>query len=246
MEWGELIEAKLLRRYKRFLADVELANGDVITVHCPNTGAMTGCAEPGSRVWLSTSDVKSRKYAHTWELVETAHGMACIHSVKANKVVREAIESGQIPGFEAYPDIRSEVKYGENSRADLLLQGNDRRVFIEVKSVTLLGDEGWGSFPDAVSERGRKHLRELQAVCDTQTRAVMFFCVFHSGIRSVCSAGGIDPRYRLALIEAMAAGVEVIAWQATITPAEIMLSHPLPFSVDSTIRDGSFGEGEGE
>lgn len=246
MEWGELIEARLLRRYKRFLADVELANGDVITVHCPNTGAMTGCAEPGSRVWLSRSEVKTRKYAHTWELVETAAGMACIHSAKANKVVREAFESALVPGFEAYPVIRSEVKYGENSRADLLLQGDGRRVFVEVKSVTLLGVEGWGAFPDAVSERGRKHLRELQAICDPQTRAVLFFCVFHSGIRSVCSAGDIDPRYRQALIEAMAAGVEVIAWQAAITPGEVTLSHPLPFSVDATSRDGSGAEDESE
>jgi len=156
-----LVEARLLRRYKRFLADVEMANGDIITVHCPNTGAMTGCAQPGSRVWLSTSTLKTRKYPHTWELVETSAGMACIHSAKANKVVREAFESGMLPGFDAYPDIRSEVKYGENSRADLLLQGEGQRVFVEVKSVTLLGDEGWGAFPDAVSERGRTtgHLR---------------------------------------------------------------------------------------
>jgi len=238
MEWGELVEARLLRRYKRFLADVEMANGDIITVHCPNTGAMTGCAQPGSRVWLSTSTLKTRKYPHTWELVETSAGMACIHSAKANKVVREAFESGMLPGFDAYPDIRSEVKYGENSRADLLLQGEGQRVFVEVKSVTLLGDEGWGAFPDAVSERGRKHLRELHAICDAQTRAVLFFCVFHSGIQSVCSAGDIDPRYRQALIEAMAAGVEVMAWQATITPGEIRLSHALPFSVDSTTRHG--------
>ena len=233
-----MVEARLLRRYKRFLADVELANGDIITVHCPNTGAMTGCAEPGSRVWLSTSSVKTRKYPHTWELVETAAGMACIHSAKANKVVREAFESGLVPGFEAYRDIRSEVKYGQNSRADLLLQGEGQRVFVEVKSVTLLGDEGWGAFPDAVSERGRKHLRELQGICDAQTRAVLFFCVFHSGIQSVCSAGDIDPRYRQALVEAMAAGVEVMAWQATLTPKEIILSHTLPFSVDSTTRYG--------
>jgi len=193
MKWGDLIEARLLRRYKRFLADVELANGDVITVHCPNTGAMTGCAEPGSRVWLSTSTVKTRKYPHTWELVETAAGMACIHSAKANKVVREAFESGLLPGFDAYPDIRSEVKYGENSRADLLLQGEGQRVFVEVKSVTLLRDKGWGAFPDAVSERGRKHLRELQAICDTQTRAVLFFCVFHNGIRRYVLQGILTP-----------------------------------------------------
>jgi sugar fermentation stimulation protein A len=232
MKWSELIEARLLRRYKRFLADVELPDGKTITVHCPNTGAMTGCAEPGSRVWLSTSDVKTRKYPNTWELVETAAGMACIHSAKANVVVKEAFENGLIAGFEAYPRIRSEVKYGEGSRADLLLEGDVGRVFVEVKSVTLARAGGRGAFPDAVSERGRKHLQELQAICDVNTRAIMFFCVFHEGIHSVCSAGDIDPRYREALLQAMAGGVEVMAWQAAINPNSITLANPLPFSID--------------
>ena len=234
MEWGELIEARLLRRYKRFLADVELPDGRTITVHCPNTGAMTGCAQPGSRVWLSTSSVKTRKYPHTWELVETTSGMACIHSARANKVVKEAFESGLIEGFEAYPHIRSEVKYGENSRADLLLEGDAGRVFVEVKSVTLARAGGWGAFPDAVSERGRKHLHELQAICDAKTRAIMFFCVFHEGIQSVCSAGDIDSRYRDALLQAMAGGVEIMAWRAAINLSSITLAGPLPFSVDPT------------
>jgi sugar fermentation stimulation protein A len=232
MKFGELTQARLVRRYKRFLADVELPGGEVITVHCPNTGAMTACAEPGSRVWLSRSAVKTRKYPHTWELIETDAGMACIHSAKANQVVREAFESGLIPGFEAYPNIRSEVKYGENSRADLLLEGESGRVFVEVKSVTLLREGARGAFPDAVSERGRKHLNELLAICDETTRAVMFYCVFHQGIQSVSAAGDIDPRYREALLQAMAGGVEVMAWQARITPSEIRLAKELPFSVD--------------
>jgi sugar fermentation stimulation protein A len=232
MKFGELTQARLVRRYKRFLADVELPGGEVITVHCPNTGAMTACAEPGCRVWLSRSTVKTRKYPHTWELIETDAGMACIHSAKANQVVREAFESGLIPGFEDYPNIRSEVKYGENSRADLLLEGESGRVFVEVKSVTLLREPAQGAFPDAVSERGRKHLVELQAICDEDTRAVMFYCVFHQGIQSVSAAGDIDPRYREALLQAMAGGVEVLAWQAHITPSEIRLAKELPFSVD--------------
>lgn len=232
MKFGELTQARLVRRYKRFLADVELPGGDVITVHCPNTGAMTGCADPGSKVWLSRSAVKTRKYPHTWELIETDAGMACIHSAKANQVVREAFESGLVPGFEAYPRIRSEVKYGENSRADLLLEGESGRVFVEVKSVTLLREDAQGVFPDAVSERGRKHLMELQAICDETTRAVMFYCVFHQGIESVSAAGDVDPRYREALLQSMAGGVEVLAWQACITPCEIRLKRELPFSVD--------------
>ena len=236
MEFDNLIKGCLLRRYKRFLADVELPDGQIITAHCPNTGAMTGCAEPGSKVWLSTSTVKTRKYPHTWELVETVSGLACIHSAKANQVVREAFAAGLISGFEGYPDIRSEVKYGQASRADLLLQGPKGRVFVEVKSVTLCRPGGVGAFPDAVSERGRKHLRELQSVLDDETRAVLFFCVFHSGIDSVCAAGDIDPRYRDALAEAMAAGVQVLAWRADISTTGIELSRQLPFALDVPAR----------
>lgn len=232
MQWSELIEAKLVRRYKRFLADVELADQSVITVHCPNTGAMTGCAEPGSRVWLSTSSVKTRKYAHTWELVETSEGIACIHSAKANLVVREAFEAGLIPGFDCDSEIRSEVKYGENSRVDLMLTGEHERAMVEVKSVTLCREGGRGAFPDAVSTRGTKHLQELAQVRDAHTRAVMMFCVLHAGVTSVCAAGDIDPRYREALVEAMASGVEVLAWQADISPQGMRLVRPLPFSVD--------------
>lgn len=229
---GELIEGRLLRRYKRFLADVELPGGEIITVHCPNTGAMTGCAEPGFRVWLSLSESKTRKYPHTWELVETSSGMACIHSARANKVVKEAFSQGLIPGFEIYPDIRTEVKYGQGSRADLLLEGPGGRVFVEVKSVTLCDGSGQGLFPDAVSDRGRKHLRELAEVRDEHTRAVMFFCALHEGVERVSVAGEIDPKYRDTLEEVMAQGVEVQAWGAAVTPGGLRLKRQLPFSVD--------------
>lgn len=232
MQFGPLLEGRLLRRYKRFLADVELPGGEIITAHCPNTGAMTGCAEAGSRVWLSLSDSKTRKYPHTWELVETSSGMACIHSARANRVVREAFASGLIPGFGAYPEIRTEVKYGQGSRVDLLLEGEGGRVYVEVKSVTLCREGGLGLFPDAVSERGRKHLEALQAVLAADTRAVLFFCVFHSGISSVSAAGDIDPRYRQALCDALAGGVEVLAWRAQVSPQGIELLQALPFSLD--------------
>ena len=233
MKFDALQEATLIRRYKRFLADVELPGGEVITVHCPNTGAMTGCAEPGSRVWLSVSDSKTRKYPHTWELVETAQGIACVHSARANKVVRESFAASSIPGFESYPDIQSEVKYGKGSRVDLLLRGERGQVFIEVKSVTLCRPDGVGLFPDAVSERGRKHLMELARVAqEDSTRAVLFYCVFHNGIDHVSVAGDIDPGYRSAFIEAQAAGVEVLAWQAHVDSQGMKLIAPLPFSVD--------------
>jgi sugar fermentation stimulation protein A len=232
MRLPPLVEGRLLRRYKRFLADVELSGGEVITAHCPNTGAMTGCAEPGSRIWLSVSDSATRKYPHTWELVETAAGVACVHSSRANAVVREAIADGRIPGFAGYPEIRAEVKYGEKSRADLLLEGGTGRVFVEVKSVTLCRSGGQGLFPDAVSDRGRKHLQELQRVRDEHSRSLLFFCVFHAGITRVSAAGDIDPRYRDALAEAMDEGVEVLAWGGDISPAGIELLRPLPFSLD--------------
>ena len=229
---SELTQGRLIRRYKRFLADVELASGEVITVHCPNTGAMNGCAEEGSRVWLSHSDSKTRKYPHTWELVETSNGMACVHSARANKLVNEAFSSGLVPGFSAYPDIRTEVKYGRGSRADLLLQGPQGRVFVEVKSVTLCREGGQGLFPDAVSDRGRKHLLELRDVLDRDTRAIMFFCAMHEGIDRVSAAGEIDPRYRDTLAEVVEQGVEVLAWGATVSPAILALARPLEFSVD--------------
>ncbi len=232
MRLDGLLQGRLVRRYKRFLADVEMPGGEVITVHCPNTGAMTGLAEPGSRVWLSTSEVKTRKYPHTWELVETADGLACVHSASANRVVREAFDARLVPGFEDYPGISAEVRYGQGSRADLLLRGAVGQVFVEVKSVTLCRRGGQGVFPDAVSERGRKHLRELQAVLAPDTRGLLFFCVFHSGIKNVSAAGDIDPAYRDALAQAMAAGVEVLAWATDITTSGVDLAGPLPFSLD--------------
>ena len=232
MQYQNLVEGTLLRRYRRFLADVELADGQVITAHCPNTGAMTGCAEPGSRVWLSTSTSKSRKYPHSWELVETAEGLACIHSAKANQVVYEAFANGRISGFECYPEIFREVKYGRGSRVDLLLQGPGGRVYVEVKSVTLCRPGAWGAFPDTVSDRGRKHIVELQKVLAEDTRAVLLFCAFHNGIAAVNAAGDIDRRYRDTLQQAMASGLEVMAWASRVSVEGVELSEPLPFALD--------------
>jgi sugar fermentation stimulation protein A len=229
MKFSPLTPATLIKRYKRFLADVELDGGETITVHCPNTGAMTGCAEPGSRVWLSLSDNPKRKYPYTWELVETMAGdWACIHSVKANALVKEAIEGGIVEPLSGYDRIRTEVKFGaENSRVDLLLDSGGDQCFVEVKSVTLLLRETLGVFPDAVSERGRKHLRELIEMKRQGHRAVLFFCVQHSGIESVAPADLIDPRYGETFREALAVGVEVLAYGASISPQAILLEKAL-------------------
>lgn len=230
MRLPELTEGCLIKRYKRFLADICLSDGSEITVHCPNTGAMTGCAEPGSRVWLSTSDNTKRKYAHTWELVETQPGeMACIHSAKANALVKEAIEREVVDELSDYASIKTEVKYGEEgSRIDLLLDAPGQSCFVEVKSVTLKLENGLGVFPDAVSDRGRKHLRELISAKEKGHRAVLFFCVQHTGIQRVAPADQIDPKYAETFRQAIKAGVEVLAYRAQVDIENIELKEFLP------------------
>lgn len=230
MEFPALVEGVLLKRYKRFLADIELDDGRIITAHCPNTGAMTGCAEPGSRVWLSVSDNPKRKYRHSWELVETAGGyLACIHSARANALAEEAIERGVIKELQGYQSLRREVRFGEEgSRIDILLeQAGGPSCYVEVKSVTLLLEQGLGVFPDAVSDRGRKHLRELATMALQGQRAVLLFAVLHKGIDRVAPADQIDARYGEAFREAIQAGVEVLAYQAQITATQISLQAPL-------------------
>lgn len=233
MNFDQLIPATLRRRYQRFLADVELPGGELITVHCPNTGAMTGCAEPGWRVWLSVSDSPTRKYPHSWELVETDRGMACIHSARANRVVEEAIGQGLVTPLARFNRLDREVKYGERSRADLRLSREDAPdCFIEVKCVTLCRKGGVGLFPDAVSARAKRHLLELAALAGSGRRAVIFFCVFHEGIREVRPAFDIDPAYCDALQAAVDSGVEAMAWGTRISPAEITLLRELPVVVE--------------
>lgn len=225
-----LQHATLIKRYKRFLADVITPDGSLLTLHCANTGAMTGCATPGDTVWYSTSPNLKRKYAHTWELSETQQGhWICVNTQRANGLVREAVEQGRIPELSGYSRVQSEIKYGgENSRIDLLLQAeNQPDCYIEVKSVTLLQHDR-GYFPDAVTVRGQKHLRELQHMVAEGRRAVLFFAVLHSGIQEVAAARHIDPRYAGLLAEAQNQGVEVISYGAQLSPAGIALMQPIP------------------
>jgi sugar fermentation stimulation protein A len=218
--------AIFLRRYKRFLADLQMANGEVVTVHCPNTGAMTHCMVEGSPCWYSSSDNTKRKYAHTLELITTSTGhLACINSTRANVLVKEAIEQHVIKELTNYDSIRAEVKYGdENSRIDFLLSGpNKADCYVEVKSVTLGLSCGQGLFPDAPSKRGTKHLRELIEMVKQQHRAVLLFCIQHEGINRFSVAKQIDPDYSQTLTEAINAGVEVLAYKAEISSAELTL-----------------------
>ncbi|MEO9522815.1 DNA/RNA nuclease SfsA [Marinobacter alexandrii] len=212
-----LVEGRLIRRYKRFLADVRLPDGSEVTAHCPNTGSMLGCQPEDGRVWLSRSDNPKRKLAYTWELVETSPGMlACINTARPNTQARVAVESGVVVELADYAGCRAEVKYGEEkSRIDLLLTGHDYQpdAWVEVKNVTL-AEDGQGFFPDAVTTRGQKHLRELMAQVAQGDRAVLFFVVNHTGIQTVRPADHIDPTYGKLLREACDAGVEVIAYRA--------------------------------
>jgi len=234
----------LIRRYKRFLADVESSEGEGLTIHCPNTGSMKNCAEPGYGVWFSRSDNPKRKYANTWELAQDHQGnMIGINANLANKLVKEAILSGVVGELAGYDVVQSEVKYGvENSRIDLLLKAENRpNCYVEVKSVTLLAEhteehlvKGQGLFPDAVSTRGQKHLRELAEVARDGDRAVLFFCVQHSGIESVAAAAEIDPEYAASLIQARQAGVEVLVYGCDLSPTEIRVCRPLTFATLSS------------
>ncbi|SMY36431.1 DNA/RNA nuclease SfsA [Photobacterium andalusiense] len=224
--------ATLIKRYKRFLADVTLNDGEVRTIHCANTGAMTGCADPGTTVWYSTSDNKKRKYPNSWQLAHTAaNDWICVNTVQANHLVKEAIEQQRIPELSGYDQLRTEVKYGtENSRIDLLLESQTRPAcYIEVKSVTLLADNGQGYFPDAVTTRGQKHLRELTQMAQLGSRAILFFAVLHTGIKKVDVAQHIDAEYAQLLHQAIAAGVEIICYRATINATEINLTDCIQF-----------------
>ncbi|CCG88196.1 DNA/RNA nuclease SfsA [Erwinia piriflorinigrans] len=221
--------ARLVKRYKRFLADVVTPEGDALTIHCANTGAMTGCATPGDTVWYSTSDSLTRKYPHSWELTETQQGhWICVNTLRANGLVREALNVGQIAELAGYSTLLPEVKYGhEKSRIDFLLQADSRRnCYIEVKSVTLL-QQGKGYFPDAVTTRGQKHLRELIHIAESGQRAVLFFAVLHSGIDDVSPARHIDVRYAELLEQAREKGVEVLCYKAQLSPQGIMLQGAL-------------------
>ena len=232
-----LIHARLIKRYKRFLADVRLDNDEMITVHCPNTGSMKNCVEENAEIWLSDSDNPKRKYRYTWEYLRTSRGHHIgVNAGKANQLVQSAIRDDLVEPLAGYETIRPEVKYGdENSRIDLLLQDNKRQdCYVEIKSVTLLEDppsRGIGYFPDAVSERGAKHLRELIKMSQSDARSVLFFCVQHTGIQEVRPADHIDREYGKLLREALVSGVEVLAYKVRKSNKGFRLWRDLPVIV---------------
>lgn len=224
-----LVPAVLIRRYKRFLADARLEDGREITAHCANPGSMMGLAEPGMRIWLEPNDDPKKKLKYGWRLVEHDGGdFTGVDTSVPNRALKAALMAGEVPGLQ-YPEVRPEVKYGENSRIDFLLSDGDKRAFVEVKSVTLSRQPGFAEFPDSVTARGLKHLGELSTVAQAGDRAVMLYLVQRTDCDRVGIAGDIDPAYAAGLAQARAAGVEVLAFDCRISPEEIVLGRPMAF-----------------
>lgn len=227
----ELRPARLVRRYKRFLADMDFGE-KVVTVHCPNTGAMLGCDRPGSQCWLSRSDNPKRKYAWTWELATADTGaLVGIHTGRTNALVRETLESGDIRGMPDLTPVRGEFRPdGAASRFDLLARDADGcPVIVEVKSVTAVAGPGEGIFPDAVSTRARRHVEELAALATGESRSLLVLCAQRDDVERIRPAREIDPGYADAVLEAMSRGLEVAAVACRVTPEGIRVHRTVGF-----------------
>ncbi|PLW78775.1 DNA/RNA nuclease SfsA [Cohaesibacter celericrescens] len=225
-----LIPGRLIQRYKRFLADVELDDGSIVTAHCANPGSMLGLKEPGSRVWLSKSNNPKRKLAYSWELMALGEAMIGINTAHPNRIVEEAILAGTIKELTGYPTLRREVKYGQNSRIDLLLEGDGRPdCYVEVKNAHLLRQSDLAEFPDSVTKRGAKHLVELGDMVEEGHRAVMLYLVQRTDAKRFSLAADLDPTYAQHFQNAQKRGVEALVYDCTITTQAITLNQPIPF-----------------
>lgn len=234
-----LLQGRLKKRYKRFFADVQLENGDLVVAHCPNTGSMKNCLVEDGICWISESDNPKRKLAYTLEAVTAKYGgMAGVNTSRTNKLVEEALQIGGIDELNEYECIEREIRYGEeNSRLDFRLSNsNDSSYcYVEVKNVTLAIDsmpKGLGMFPDSVTTRGAKHLRELALASREGHRAVLFFCVQHQNIERVIPARDIDPNYYESLLEATRQGVEIVVYGVTLSREEFVVNKRLPFGFE--------------
>ena len=230
---ADLVPATLLRRYKRFLADVELADGSMITAHVANPGAMLGLQAPGARVWLSKSPSKTRKLPFSWELIEADFGngpeLVGVNTMHPNAIVAEALAANAIPELAGYDTIRREVKYGAASRVDFLLEHPSRSpCYVEVKNVHMMRQPGLAEFPDSVTARGARHLDELAAMVATGARAVMLFVVQIGSSTAFALARDIDPAYGSAFDKACNAGVEAVAYTCRIDHGSIVLAGQVP------------------
>ncbi|ODR94171.1 hypothetical protein AUC70_10110 [Methyloceanibacter stevinii] len=228
----QLVEGRLVKRYKRFLSDIELLTGDTVTAHCANPGSMLGLAEPGSRVWLSKSNNPKRKLAFSWELIEVDLGrgpaLVGINTSSPNGAVAAAIERGLIPELSGYASIRREVRYGTNSRIDILLEDETRPpCYVEIKNVHLMREAGLAEFPDSVTARGAKHLGELSTMVAAGARAVMVYFVQRGDAEASRWADDIDPAYAAAFQAALASGVEALAMASSVSLEGLGLPRPI-------------------
>lgn len=225
----ELTEGILLRRYKRFLVDVELNDGAIVTAHCANTGSMKECSSPGCKVWLSYHDNPKRKYKYSWELIDMGASLVGVNTGVPNRLVKISIEAGLIDELSGYERIKPEVKTSKGSRLDIALYKEGRRdCFVEIKNSTLV-ENRLASFPDAVTKRGLKHLKELQRLVRENYRSVMFFLIQRMDAESFSPADQIDPDYAHELYKAKQAGVEVVVYDVIITTEYIKLGKKLAF-----------------
>ena len=230
-----LIRGALIQRYKRFLADVRLDDGRLVTATCPNTGSMLGLTAPGSIVWLSESDSPTRKYRFTWEMVEADLGkgptLVGINTGSPNKLIAEAVAAARIKHLAGYPGFRREVRYGRNSRIDLLLECADKGLcYVEIKNVHFSRRHGLAEFPDSVTERGTKHLAEMSDMVREGHRAVMVYLIQRSDAKRLAFARDVDPIYGAAYDSAVAAGVEAIALRCRMGTDEIVVDKPVPIA----------------
>jgi sugar fermentation stimulation protein A len=227
--WPALVRGRLIRRYRRFLADVQLDGGETVTAHCPNTGSMTGCCEPGRPVYLSTHDNHRRKLKYTWELIAMPTSMVGVNTLVPNRLVAGAVAAGQIGEVAGYNAVQREATVGHGSRIDLRLTGNHRPCYVEIKNCTMVEGEGAAAvFPDAVTARGRRHLEELQRLVGTGNRCVMFYLVQRMDARCFRPADHIDAQYGRALRRAADGGVEILAYDVHIDLKAVRLGKRLP------------------
>jgi sugar fermentation stimulation protein A len=227
-ELPELLPGKLIKRYKRFLADIELETKEIVIAHCANTGSMRGCAMPGAPVWVSQSDNPKRKLKYTWELIQGADSMIGVNTQVPNKLVKASIENGLLAELKEYTKVKPEVKTSDHTRLDLLLESeNGKRCYVEIKNCTLV-EEGVAMFPDAVTTRGQKHLDELVRLKREGHRAVIFYLIQRMDARVFTPAAMIDKVYADKLKTAVENGVEIMTRDTFIDTGHIRLRSPVP------------------
>lgn len=229
INWPELKAGTLVKRYKRFLADIRLESGEIITAHCPNSGSMAGCSTPGRPVYFSESDNPKRKLKYTWELIEMPESVVGVNTLVPNRLIRQCAEKGAIPELTEYDKVRSEVRAGAHTRFDLMLEaGGARPCYVEIKNCTLV-ENGNGCFPDAKTKRGRSHLEELQRQVKLGHRCIMFYLIQRMDACSFMPADHIDPEYGRELRKAVKNGVEILVYDTEIDTRGIRLRRALPW-----------------